>query len=391
MSRTDPNGEPADIVALTKFRVNNFDIIRLVAALQVVFIHTAWHLKVLEFDSPLMLFIERFPGVPIFFFVSGFLISRSYETHSELTNYARNRAFRIFPALWVCVTLSILSVAATGYFATHTVSLPKFLGWFAGQMTVLQSFNPGFLKDYGVGALNGSLWTISVELQFYVLTPLLYMVLRRFPREKADRILLLLIAVFVLINVLHQRFWFQEHPTTAEFLRKAIGATFAPWFYMFLAGIWMQRHFEWAHAFVRDRTFVFFAGYLVTLLVMLDPELIVLYLPDDQQLGMPGNMIDPLSFLMLCFFILAAAYNRPTLAGRILKRNDISYGVYIYHMPIVNFLIAYGIVGTFATQFLAIAATIVLAIGSWLFIERPCMKLKRNSLNPLKIFRQKMP
>lgn len=389
MSRTTPNDRTADIVALTKFRVNNFDLIRLAAALQVVFIHTAWHLKVLDLDSPLMRFIERFPGVPIFFFVSGFLISRSFETHSELGNYARNRGFRIFPALWICVALSVLSVAATGYFATHSTSLPKFLGWCAGQMTVLQSFNPSFMHDYGVGVLNGSLWTISVELQFYILTPILYFVFRRVSKSTANVLLLGLIVVFMAFNLIHQRYWSIHYPEVFEIVRKVIGTTFIPWFYMFLVGIWMQRHFEWAQKFVRERTFVFFAAYLVTLLVMLDPEMIVLYLPEDQQLGLPGNKIDPLGFVVLAFFVMALAYNRPTLAGRILKRNDISYGVYIYHMPIVNFLITYGIVGTFASQAIAIGATVALAIGSWVLVERPCMKLKRNSLNPLTAFRSK--
>ena len=34
--------------------------------------------------------------------------------------------------------------------------------------------HPDFLRGYGVGVLNGSLWTIPVELQFYALVPLIY-------------------------------------------------------------------------------------------------------------------------------------------------------------------------------------------------------------------------
>ena len=256
---------------------------------------------------------------------------------------------------------------------------------------MVQSYNPAFMHEYGSGVLNGSLWTISVELQFYILTPMIYVVLRRFSKTTANRLLLGLIVVFMAINVLHQRLWFGEFQDTAVSLRKFVGLTFLPWFYMFLIGIWMQRHFEWVRNFVRERTIVFFVAYLVTLLVLLDPEMIVLYLPEDQQLGLPGNRIDPLGFVVLSFFIMALAYNRPTLAGRILKRNDISYGVYIYHMPIVNLLLTYGIVGTFASQLLAVAATIALAAGSWVLVERPCMKLKRNALNPLKAFRRKSP
>ncbi|WP_245539698.1 acyltransferase family protein [Riemerella columbina] len=54
---------------------NNFDIIRLLAALQVVFRHVFYkhdfHNSILNFIKEIIL---AFPGVPIFFMVSGFLI-----------------------------------------------------------------------------------------------------------------------------------------------------------------------------------------------------------------------------------------------------------------------------------------------------------------------------
>ena len=70
-----------------RFRINNFDLIRLFAALQVVFWHfidgliadphSSWHWIVSKIWA-------MFPGVPIFF-ISGFLISRSYESNSRLS------------------------------------------------------------------------------------------------------------------------------------------------------------------------------------------------------------------------------------------------------------------------------------------------------------------
>lgn len=44
-------------------------------------------------------FIDLFPGVPIFFFISGFLISKSFEENSVLKEYALNRILRIYPGL----------------------------------------------------------------------------------------------------------------------------------------------------------------------------------------------------------------------------------------------------------------------------------------------------
>ena len=79
------------------FRLNNFDLLRLGAALQVALEHAAFHLEVQEgWWGRVSLLM---PGVPIFFFISGFLISRSYESNSRLDEYFRNRGLRIYPAL----------------------------------------------------------------------------------------------------------------------------------------------------------------------------------------------------------------------------------------------------------------------------------------------------
>src|SRR5262245_53294221 len=96
------------------FRTNNFDLIRLFAASQVVFHHASVHLDAAA-SGPVWSALEQFPGVPIFFFISGFLISRSYEANSTLREYATNRILRIYPGLWICLAVTTLAVAATGY------------------------------------------------------------------------------------------------------------------------------------------------------------------------------------------------------------------------------------------------------------------------------------
>ena len=74
------------------WRVNNFDLIRLLAALQVAVVHA---LVLLKPGGHLFQMVrsglELFPGVPAFFVVSGLLISKSYEQSDSLRNYYRNR------------------------------------------------------------------------------------------------------------------------------------------------------------------------------------------------------------------------------------------------------------------------------------------------------------
>ena len=91
-----------------------------------------------------------------------------------------------------------------------------------------------------------------------------------------------------------------------------------------------------------------------------------------------------------CFIIAVPtpidAKNKPNLkavlgateaVAKILKKNDISYGVYIFHMPIINFIIyKYG-TGEFQ-YIVAIISTIIIGALSWVLIERPSLRMKIN-------------
>ncbi len=73
-----------------KFLKNNFDLIRLFAAFQVALVHV-FHIMEIEtawVGSFILHLLYLFPGVPIFFFISGFLISRSYENNSCLRSFS---------------------------------------------------------------------------------------------------------------------------------------------------------------------------------------------------------------------------------------------------------------------------------------------------------------
>ncbi|MEI8021293.1 MAG: acyltransferase, partial [Schlesneria sp.] len=157
-------------------RPNNFDLIRLLAALQVVYCHTCWHLGITSGigDPTLANFIHWFPGVPIFFTISGFLISRSWERSDNWREYATKRVLRIYPALWVQLAVGILITTAFGVVTPSLATCPSFGLWIVAQSTFVQVYNPSFMRGFGLGVLNGSLWTIPVELGFYVSLPILY-------------------------------------------------------------------------------------------------------------------------------------------------------------------------------------------------------------------------
>lgn len=154
------------------FKTNNFDLIRLVAAAQVMLFHTMHYTEVPV--GGLKTVVGYLPGVPAFFFVSGFLISASWERNSDLRTFCVNRALRIFPALWAVLFFSILTLLLFYDGSILRNNVGKLILWSLSQVTILQDWIPDFMRGYGIGGMNGSLWTIPVELSFYAFTPIIY-------------------------------------------------------------------------------------------------------------------------------------------------------------------------------------------------------------------------
>lgn len=339
-----------------EFSHNNLDLIRLFAATQVVLMHTMAHLHLQ--DLFFLNWLGLFPGVPIFFFISGFLIYRSYTKSSSLTTYFLNRILRIYPALWFCLLLSVGFLLIYEYLDIRILVSREFWVWIVSQMTFVQFYNPDFMRNFGVGVLNGSLWTISVELQFYILTPIVF-----FLTTKWRNSWFFLLVVFLLLNSLRNIM-----PIYGSF-GKIYSVTFIPWFGMFLLGAWLSTredvvkniaNFSFINIFILGvlvNIFCYFLGFSVA-----------------------GNTINLLSFLIISLAVIKIAYSYPETSYKLLKGNDISYGVYIYHMPIINFIIFFGVQKSNYLILVVVCVTYLFASLSWFFLEKPILALKRNSI-----------
>ena len=341
-----------------KHTVNNFDLLRLFAASQVVLSHSSSHL---EHSYSFLSFLSLFPGVPIFFFLSGFLIYGSYESSSEnknpILNFYFKRVLRLYPGLWVCLIFSIFLVWNSGYLENIALNVKEIALWFVAQMTAFQFYNPDFLRGFGVGALNGALWTISVELQFYILVPLVHKLM-----QQKKTFIFSTIVIFIIFNISNSYLNNQDN-----IVLKLLNVSFAPWFYMFLVGAFFAKFKEYISSVLSINIFVLFASF-VSIYFMSD------YLGLDW-----GNQVNPIGYALMVAIIIKLAYINPSLSDRILGRNDISYGVYIYHMPIINYILY--IYGPGEVQFIyAILGTLLLALLSWFLIERPALRLKTHAL-----------
>ena len=141
-------------------------LIRLIAAFQVFYGHSIRHLDI-PMPSVLSDCVRFVMGVPLFFFISGYLNWFSSERSVDALEYYRKRFWRIYPELWAAVILEILTII---YLFKGTINWPL-LGVFGiTQGTVFQFWTPDFLRGYGCGCPNGALWTICVIIQYYIIS-----------------------------------------------------------------------------------------------------------------------------------------------------------------------------------------------------------------------------
>lgn len=97
--------------------------------------------------------------------------------------------------------------------------------------------------------------------------------------------------------------------------------------------------------------------------------------------GVPlGNDIPPYLVPLIGMVVLSLAYSKPTIGRRLLRGQDISYGLYDYHMPILNVFLYPGNVGSLVWVAMSLSASIACAGASWVMIERPFLGRKKTAL-----------
>lgn len=335
---------------------NNFNLIRLLAAMQVMIVHALNHFGISGYAVEVL---KIFPGVPTFFFLSGYLICSSYQrtTGKGLLAFFKNRVLRIYPALWVCILLSTATVFILGYLPTPGLNLSSFFMWLVGQMTILQFYNPEFMRGFGVGVLNGALWTVSIELQFYLLMPVIY-----YLAQRAKAFLILVFLLSLALNV-----YFRQHLDWNVMYMKLLYVSFAPWLYIFLLGCFIALNEEWIARIKRLEYKYLLPAYLLAM------NFIGTYERNAE------NSINPVAVLLLIALLLkfgTAQLALPAKITAVIRNTDFSYGLYLYHMPIINVLLFTGAFSAGVNVFATVVFSIVAAMFSWYVVERPALKHK---------------
>lgn len=332
---------------------NNFDILRFIAAFQVIIGHGFYHLNIEGYDI-LLKIKSYFPGVLIFFTISGFLIYSSYERNHNLKKYFINRFLRIYPGLWMCLLITIGLLLFFGIIVISDFTSYPFISWIFAQSTMGQFYTPELLRGWGVGTPNGSLWTIPVEVEFYILLPLIVFL---FSQVRISIKFWIIILGSMILGYLIRA---NNHTN----LEKLVYYSCLPYLYCFLTGSLLYIYWTNVKKYL-ERKFLVWLG--IFIIYCLACKTYPSYHPE--------NILGFIANVLLGILTISGAFSCVWFS-KILRGYDISYGMYIYHMLVINTLVQLGYEGKILYLGVTVIITITLSFLSWICIERKCLALK---------------
>jgi len=145
--------------------------------------------------------------------------------------------------------------------------------------------------------------------------------------------------------------------------------TLAPYLWLFLVGVSIQRNWSTVRGWLSGRAHWWGIGYLMLCAA-------AKWLRVDTG----GNNMNPVYLLPLAGLIVSLAMSAPQLSHRILRHNDVSYGLYLYHMLVIDLLVGLAAPWGWASFVAAIIASLGLAALSWILIEKHYLRGKRGAL-----------
>jgi len=144
-----------------KKRLPELDCLRGIAATMVMIFHfTLGHpnLQVLGLGLT---------GVELFFVISGFVIFLTIERTASYKSFLLSRFARLYPAYWVCVTLTTACIILWSWLVKVPIHFPHLTDYLVN-ITMFQYYT-------SVKSIDGVYWTLAVEMLFYFFILLIYL------------------------------------------------------------------------------------------------------------------------------------------------------------------------------------------------------------------------
>jgi peptidoglycan/LPS O-acetylase OafA/YrhL len=331
---------------------NNYDMWRFLAASMVIVNHS-FALSGSTFE-PLAWLSQNCTlgmlGVEIFFILSGFLITGSWYSCEKLLHFFQKRFLRIYPAYAIVIlaTVFMLCPLLTTIPLNQYYSHPYTRGYLMNLLLGTIHYNlPGvFEKNLYPHAVNGSIWTLPLEVADYFLVAL-------FGATGLLKRKWFLPAFLLLVLILY----FNSDPDNL---------TLFLW-------IPVHRFFELSIFFMMGSLFYIHRD-KIPLSLDLFVFTLVLYF-----IGFRNSAGPFIRFITLPYIVLYTASIRNSITNNWGRFGDFSYGMYIYAFPVQQSIVYFSAnnINWYRLFACSFPITLILAFLSWHLIEKNALRLKR--------------
>lgn len=302
-----------------------------------------------------------FIGVYIFFAISGFILGLPFAAHSlhqgkkvELKSYFWRRITRLEPPYIIVMTVFAVAVVLMGFYTFQDIIPHYFSSIFYLHNIIYKGWT----------FINPPVWTLEIEVQFYILAPFLAMLLFK-PKSAVVR-RTLLIGFIAVIMLLQQHY---------QILHQFTKLTILGHLQFFLLGFIFADLYlnEWKEG-IRKHTIYNYTAILSFVFM------IVVWSWNHELI----NRIGFITGLFVLFYSVFRAtwVNRLITLPWITAIGGMCYSIYLLHLPFIEFFIRItkniqvtdSFTVNYIFQFILIAPVLLaISIGFYLLVEKPCM------------------
>lgn len=309
-------------------RYPNFDLLRLFLALEVVIAHAFMlGMPELNLSIPIM-------AVPAFLAVSGVVVLKSYGETNSLTIFAKKRATRILPALAASIILIFL-----------------LFDWVVATNSIITWITAGIYIPSGY--TNQALWSLAWEELAYLILASLWAA----GAYKKPAYIWFLLACSMIAAYWTSKSQFSPYTQTVPLLAQA-----------FFVGNIAFLYRDHLYKLGALAPWVLFAAVIFWRFLPLPPG---------------SRIVAPHLVQVFSVVWLGIA------GGRLVKVKfpDISYGVYIYHMPILLLITEKLRITDITTIFILLSLTLIpTCLASWYIIEKPAINKISKAISTLNAY-----
>lgn len=320
-----------------RFEDNSWGAIRLLCCLLIMFSH--YSINVFG-DEAMRYKPLLFAGssLVVFFCLCGFLVGPSVLRNTKI-EFFKKRIIRLYPVFIATLITTVVVVIISG----QHVNVIQILKWFFREIIIWRGLDLA-------GVYNGAIWAISIQIQFYIFSVFTYKWLHSID-SKTFWIGLLIFSL--LLNITYVPVCDYLNSIGLRIIKGAYRYSFIPYYFFFLIGMFAYKYFDSIIPFLKKYAYVLLIIHLVWHMGFI-------------EMPPTWRYTDPITALTASMAAIGLAYRLP----RIKIKNDLSYDIFCWHMPIITGFALYSEVSGWAKMLICICITLILSYTTNKYVEQ---------------------